>query len=143
MSLTTSGRFALLALTALFASLALLPRLRSQEPDGTWTANADLEKAQRLTMDGLGAMQGVNFYDGKVYLYGDVWDANPRLGVIREYTADYKPTGRVVWLRQADKPMLRHPMGRRLLRYMQQQCPPRPRFSALLCCYRATMPTFT
>ena len=62
-------------------------------------------------MDGLGAMQGVSFHDGKTYLYGDVWDANPRVGVIREYTADYKPTGRVVWLRQADKPLLRHPTG--------------------------------
>jgi hypothetical protein len=62
-------------------------------------------------MGGLGAMQGVSFHDGKTYLYGDVWDANPRVGVIREYTAGYKPTGRVVWLRQADKPLLRHPTG--------------------------------
>jgi hypothetical protein len=85
MSLANSQRFALLGLIALFAGLALVPRLSSQEPDGTWTANADLEKAQKLTMDGLGAMQGVSFHDGKVYLYGDVWDAKPRVGVIREY----------------------------------------------------------
>ena len=45
MSLTTPRRFALLALAAVFASVAPPPRLRGQEPDGTWTANADLEKA--------------------------------------------------------------------------------------------------
>jgi hypothetical protein len=62
-------------------------------------------------MDGLGAMQGVSFHDGKVYLYGDVWDAKPRVGVIREYSRDYQATGRVVWLRKGDKPLLRHPTG--------------------------------
>src|SRR5262249_990066 len=77
-----------------------------------WTATADLDKAQKLTMEGLGAMQGVSIRDGKVYLYGDVWDAKPRVGVIREYTKDYQPTGRVVWLRQGEKPLLRHPTGR-------------------------------
>ena len=80
-------------------------------PDAAWTANADIAKEKVLTMSGLGAMQGVSFRDGKVYLYGDVSDAEPRVGVIREYTADYKPTGRVVWLRDRDKPLLRHPTG--------------------------------
>jgi hypothetical protein len=85
----------------------------SQEPApvNAWTANAEFAQTTTLTMDGLGAMQGVSFRDGKVYLYGDVWDAKPRVGVIREYTADYKPTGRVVWLRKDDKPLLRHPTG--------------------------------
>src|SRR5439155_552378 len=30
---------------------------------------------------------------------------------IREYTADYKPTGRAVWLRKGGKPLLLHPTG--------------------------------
>jgi hypothetical protein len=80
-------------------------------PDGVWDANAELEKSVSRTVQGLGAMQGVSFYEGKVYLYGDVWDAKPRVGVIREYTSDYQPTGRVVWLRRNDKPLLLHPTG--------------------------------
>jgi hypothetical protein len=80
-------------------------------PDAPWEANAILEKSTARTVEGLGAMQGVSFHDDKIYLYGDVWDAKPRVGVIREYTNDYKPTGRVVWLRRDDKPLLVHPTG--------------------------------
>jgi hypothetical protein len=76
-----------------------------------WTADAALEGAEVRSVPGLGAMQGVSLRGGKVYLYGDVWDANPRVGVVREYTADYRPTGRVVWLRKNGKPLLRHPTG--------------------------------
>ena len=86
--------------------------VQAQTPAKTaWKANAELRNIQRRTMEGLGAMQGVSFHDGKVYLYGDVWDAKPRVGVIREYTADYQPTGRVVWLRKDGKPLLCHPTG--------------------------------
>jgi hypothetical protein len=84
---------------------------QSPPPDATWTANADLEDTRTLTMDGLGAMQGVSFHDGKVYLYGDVWNAMPRVGVIREYTTDYSPTNRVIWLRKNGQPLLVHPTG--------------------------------
>jgi hypothetical protein len=99
-------------IACLAASLTITPGIRSQPaPDGTWTANADLDNVAARTMPGLGAMQGVTFRDGKVYLFGDVWDARPRVGVIREYTTDYEPTGRVVWLRRDDKPLLRHPTG--------------------------------
>jgi hypothetical protein len=80
-------------------------------PDGTWEANAVLDKPTVRTVEGLGAMQGVSFRDGKVYLYGDVWTAKPRVGAIREYTAGYQPTGRVVWLRRDGKPLLIHPTG--------------------------------
>jgi hypothetical protein len=62
-------------------------------------------------MDGLGAMQGVSFHEGKVYLYGDCYDVKPRVGVIRECSADYQATGKVIWLRNKDKPLLRHPTG--------------------------------
>jgi hypothetical protein len=70
-----------------------------------------LEDAKTLTMEGLGAMQGVSFHEGKVYLYGDCYDVKPRVGVIREYTPDYQATGRVIWLRNKEKPLLRHPTG--------------------------------
>ncbi len=33
------------------------------------------------------------------------------MGVVREYDMDLKPTGRVVWLRKDDKPLLLHPTG--------------------------------
>jgi hypothetical protein len=99
-------------LLCLAAILFPAARLHSQPPpDAAWTANADLERATKRTLPGLGAAQGVSFHGGKVYLYGDVWDARPRVGVIREYTADYEPTGRVVWLRKGGKPLLRHPTG--------------------------------
>jgi hypothetical protein len=94
--------------------LALPPALvrpAQPAPDGSWRANAVLEESTTLTAEGLGAMQGVSFRDGKVYLYGDVWNAKPRVGVIREFTSDYKPTGRVVWLRRDGKPLLVHPTG--------------------------------
>jgi hypothetical protein len=98
--------FAAFALVLSFGALRGAP-----EPDGTWEANADLDKPTALTLEGLGATQGVSFHDGKVYVYGDVWNAKPRVGVIREYTADYKPTGRVVWLRRDGKPLVLHPTG--------------------------------
>jgi hypothetical protein len=101
-----------IAFPAVLGLAAVLARLTAEPPaDATWTTDAEIEREKVLTMDGLGAMQGVSFHDGKVYLYGDVYDAKPRVGVIREYDTDYKPTGRVVWLRRDDKPLLRHPTG--------------------------------
>jgi hypothetical protein len=100
------------SLLCLAGTLVLVPRVPSQPPpDAAWTANADLERVTTRTMTGLGAMQGVSFREGKVYLFGDVWDADPRVGVIREYTRDHEATGRAVWLRRDGKPLLRHPTG--------------------------------
>jgi hypothetical protein len=76
-----------------------------------WQADADLAGVTKLTLEGLGAPQGVSLHDGKVYLYGDVWNERPRVGVLREYTLDLKPTGRFVWLRREGKPLLVHPTG--------------------------------
>jgi hypothetical protein len=76
-----------------------------------WSANSILEDVKMRTMEGLGAMQGVSFHEGRVYLYGDCYDVKPRVGVIREYSSDFQPTGRVIWLRNKDKPLLRHPTG--------------------------------
>src|SRR4051794_33516983 len=67
----------------------------SPPPDGTWTADAVIADAQRFTDGTLGAAQGVVVHEDKVYAYGDVDQANPRVGVIREYDLDLKPTGRV------------------------------------------------
>ena len=80
-------------------------------PDATWTADAVVEPIKVVTDPDLGAGQGVSLLDGKLYLYGDVHAANPRVGVIREYTPDLAPTGRVLWLRRLGKPLILHPTG--------------------------------
>jgi hypothetical protein len=88
-----------------------LPLHAEPEPDADWIANAVVENVRTVTCEGLGAAQGVSLRDGRIYLYGDVWDANPRVGVVREYGPDLKPTGRVIWLRRDGKPLLTHPTG--------------------------------
>lgn len=80
-------------------------------PDGSWTADAVVEPSKTLTDLGLGAVQGVAVRDGKIYAYGDVFSAEPRVGVLREYGMDLAPTGREVWLRRAGKPLILHPTG--------------------------------
>jgi hypothetical protein len=80
-------------------------------PDGSWTADASVENATKATDEKLGACQGIAIRDGRIYAYGDVYSAKPRVGVIREYDVDLKPTGREVWLRQADRPLIIHPTG--------------------------------
>jgi hypothetical protein len=85
--------------------------LLAAAPDADWAANADILEAKWHTVPDLGAAQGVSLHDGKIYLYGDVWSAKPRVGVIREYTTGLKPTGRVVWLRKGKEPLLVHPTG--------------------------------
>jgi len=83
---------------------------RAQSPLA-WSSNSVLEDARTLTIEGLGAMQGVSFHEGKVYLYGDCYDVKPRVGVIREYSTDFQATGKVIWLRDKNQPVLRHPTG--------------------------------
>ena len=85
-------------------------RSQTPPPDGQWTADADLSDS-RLTDSGLGAVQGVAVRDGRLYAYGDLVQANPRIGVIREYDLELKATGRVVWLRRDGKPLILHPTG--------------------------------
>jgi hypothetical protein len=80
-------------------------------PDGDWTADAALEGVKAVSDATLGAAQGIAVRDGKIYAYGDVWSARPRVGVIREYDLDLKPTGRAVWLRRDGKPLILHPTG--------------------------------
>ena len=80
-------------------------------PDGEWTANAVLTQPRASPTWASGAVQGVVVRDGKVYAYGDVVSAKPRVGVIREYDLELNATGRVVWLRRDDKPLILHPTG--------------------------------
>jgi hypothetical protein len=80
-------------------------------PDGSWTSDAFVEAERKITDLGLGAVQGVVVRDGKIYAYGDVFAAAPRVGVIREYGMDLAATGRVVWLRTGDRPRILHPTG--------------------------------
>jgi hypothetical protein len=91
--------------------LAFPVAAQQPEPDATWTADADLDVEKSITDTGLGAVQGVVARDGKVYAYGDVFRAEPRVGVIREYTEHFEPTRRVVWLRRGGKPTIVHPTG--------------------------------
>ena len=83
----------------LFALVASLPLTTQAPPDADWTANAVLQRSRQLTVPGLGAAQGVSFHDERIYLYGDVWDAKPRVGVIREYDEKLGPTGPVAGAR--------------------------------------------
>ncbi len=80
-------------------------------PDGTWTADAVIDRATTATDSALGAGQGVAIRDGKVYAYGDLARNKPRVGILREYDLDLRPTGREVWLRRAGVPLILHPTG--------------------------------
>ena len=80
-------------------------------PDGCWTSDAVVDRPRAVTDLGLGAVQGIAVRDGKVYAYGDLVRATPRVGVLREYDLDLVPTGRVVWLRREGKPLILHPTG--------------------------------
>jgi hypothetical protein len=101
------NRLPLLVALSVFANAAVA----QPPPDCAWPANAVVGDASRLTVEGLGAAQGVALHAGKVYLYGDVYDVKPRVGVVREYSPDLTPTGRTIWLRRRGEPLLTHPTG--------------------------------
>jgi hypothetical protein len=93
-------------------ALGFVPSLGQQPPpDADWTADAAFERVRTVTDSGLGAAQGIAVRDGRVYAYGDVWSASPRVGVLREYDRGLKPTGREVWLRRDGQPLILHPTG--------------------------------
>ncbi len=96
-----------------FACSVLVNSCTAQQPppDATWVADATLDVERSITDMGLGAVQGVVVRDGKIYAYGDVFQSQPRVGVIREYDERLQSTGRVVWLRRAGKPLIVHPTG--------------------------------
>jgi hypothetical protein len=74
-------------------------------------ADAALDVERSISDPGLGAVQGVVMREGKIYAFGDVFRAEPRVGVIREYTLQLEPTGRVVWLHRRSRPLIVHPTG--------------------------------
>jgi hypothetical protein len=80
-------------------------------PDGAWTADAEVAEARTFTDSALGAGQGAVVRDGKVYAYGDVYSATPRVGVMREYDSNLAPTGREVRLSRDGRPLIIHPTG--------------------------------
>jgi hypothetical protein len=84
---------------------------QSPPPDGTWTTDAVVEVTRAVTDMDLGAVQGIVVRDGKIYAYGDVVFAKPRVGVIKEYELDLKPTGRSVRLTRSGQPLIIHPTG--------------------------------
>ncbi len=95
----------------IWASTTMSARSQGPPPDSGWMSDAIVEKSAKVTDVKLGAAQGVAIRDGRIYAYGDVYSVNPRVGVIREYDLDLKPTGREVWLRQGDRPLIIHPTG--------------------------------
>jgi hypothetical protein len=103
--------------TIVFASLVLFspgfsPAVRAQPPvDADWKAYAAVDGLRVASDTQLGAAQGVSFHRDRLYFYGDVYQAKPRVGIIREYTLDIKPTGRDIRLARRGTPVLVHPTG--------------------------------
>lgn len=98
-----------LAVTLLFCTTILASAQSTGDQD--WKANANLTKSKVWTIKGLGAIQGVSLIEGKIYVYGDVHDAKPRVGVIREFDNRMKPTGRELRLIRKGKAIITHPTG--------------------------------
>jgi len=106
---TKRTSIAISALAQLLFATTLLAQ--APPPDGTWTADAAIEQSKTYSISDLGDAQGIVVRDGKIYICGDVNTAKPRIGAIREYDLEMKPTGRVVWLRKDGKPLILHPTG--------------------------------
>jgi hypothetical protein len=111
-SVSPQVRIGLFAIAlVIFPASPVAVSAQSPPPDGSWLADAVVENPRRVTDDKLGACQGIAVRDGRIYAYGDLYAARPRVGVIREYDMDLNPTAREVWLRQADRPLILHPTG--------------------------------
>ena len=79
--------------------------------EADWKANAVVDGGVTVTDQRLGDAQGVSYRKDRLYFYGDVCQAKPRVGIIREYTLDLNPTGRDIRLTRDGKPLLLHPTG--------------------------------
>ena len=69
----------------------------------------DLKLTRSLTTDSLGACQGVSYFDGKAYLYGD-----REVGMIRAYTVGKQAltyTGHELKLTEGGNDVINHPTG--------------------------------
>jgi hypothetical protein len=76
-----------------------------------WTVNAEVQRTQTLVDREVGAGQGVSRFGDRLYVYGDLVFAQPRMGVIKEFDLRLRPTGRFVRLTRQGKPVLVHPTG--------------------------------
>ncbi len=101
-----------LGLLAVIATLAASRPVIAQRPvDAGWTANATIDNLQIASDPLLGAAQGVSYRQDHLYFYGDVYQSKPRVGIIRQYTLNLKPTGRDIHLTRHGKPLIVHPTG--------------------------------
>ena len=80
-------------------------------PDKPWEVNSVVSDGRMVSGVGLGEAQGGAWMNGKLYLYGDVSRAVPRVGRIREYDGNLVPTGRAIDLTQNGVPVITHPTG--------------------------------
>lgn len=72
-------------------------------------ADIDLRLANSITVDSLGACQGISYQSGKAYLYGD-----REVGIIRTYTINQNAllyTGQEIKLTVDGKDVINHPTG--------------------------------
>ena len=73
--------------------------------------NAEIADAHSFSDAALGLAQGIVVRDHKIYAYGDMLWASPRMGVIREYDDNLVSTGRQIRLNCDGKPLIVHPTG--------------------------------
>lgn len=107
-----SQRTFIRSLAALVASFLSLAVVRAQPSiDADWKANAKIDNLRVVSDGQLGAAQGVSYRQDRLYFYGDVYAAKPRVGIIREYTLNLEPTRRDIRLARNGKPLILHPTG--------------------------------
>ena len=111
-------------LVTLLGSIFLVTLLRSFWPSdrrasgqeaatavAQWTVNAEVQRRRTVVDREVGAGQGVTRFGDRLYVYGDLVFARPRVGVIKEFDLELRPTGRSVRLMRQGKPLLIHPTG--------------------------------
>jgi hypothetical protein len=107
--------YACLILGLLYSYSPLAPRANAQEPPGrpldASAVNAQVQRVQTVVDREVGAGQGVSRFGDRLYVYGDVVFAQPRVGVIKEFDLALRPTGRFVKLTRGGKPLIIHPTG--------------------------------
>ena len=76
-----------------------------------WNVNAEVQRVCTVVDQEVGAGQGVTRFGDRLYVYGDLVFARPRVGVIKEFDLELRPTGRSIRLMRQGKPLLIHPTG--------------------------------
>ncbi|MFZ5829893.1 MAG: hypothetical protein ACOY3P_07385 [Planctomycetota bacterium] len=98
-------------LAACVLGCSMQPGTAELPPDSDWQANTILEDVQTVSDDRIGAGQGMSRRGEWLYVYGDVYIATPRVGIIRQYTLEVKPTGREIVLARGGQTVVQHPTG--------------------------------